>query len=76
MRLTVAEIAAFLGMTTSGVRHIVRRHRIAPTGRIGHALTYSAAEVLLHAGAHDRLTTRRRHADGCPACTRRAVVSQ
>lgn len=66
--MTVAEIAAFLGMSPSGVRQVVRRHRIRSNGRHGRALTYSPAEVLLHAGAHDRQQRRRRTL--CRVCGR------
>jgi hypothetical protein len=52
--LTVAELAVFLGMTTSGVRNIISRKRIAPIGKRGKANLYDSREVIRRAGAHDR----------------------
>lgn len=52
--LTADEIAAFLGVTPSAVRQIVRRNGVAPTGKRGRAHLYDPREVLRHAGAHDR----------------------
>ena len=54
MSLTAAEIAAFLGITPSGVRQIIRRAQITPTGKRGKAHEYDPREVLRHAGHHDR----------------------
>jgi hypothetical protein len=53
--LTAAELAAFLGMTASGVRNVISRKRIAPIGKRGKANLYDSREVIRHAGAHDRL---------------------
>ena len=53
--LTAAELAAFLGMTPSGVRNIVSRKHIAPIGKRGNANLYDARQVIRHAGPHDRL---------------------
>ena len=53
--LTAAELAAFLGITASGVRQLVRRHRIVATGkRHGGAKVYVAKQVIRCAGADDR----------------------
>ena len=52
--LTATELAAFLGMTSSGVRNIVSRKHIAPIGKRGKANLYDPRQVIRHAGAHDR----------------------
>ena len=52
--LTAAEIAAYLGMTSAGVRKIVQRAEIKPVGKLGRAHLYDPREVLRHAGAYDR----------------------
>lgn len=56
--LTVAEIAAVLGITPSGVRQIVRRSNgeIRPIGKRGRAKIYDPQQFIRHAGGHDRLT--------------------
>lgn len=56
--LTAAEIGAFLGMSSSGVRQIVRRNNIPARGKVGKAKLYDPLEVIRHAGAHDRMTTQ------------------
>jgi hypothetical protein len=53
-RLTAAEIAAFLGLTQSGMRSIIHRAGIQPVGKRGKAHLYDPAEVLRHAGHRDR----------------------
>jgi hypothetical protein len=53
-RLTAAELAAFLGLTAAGVRKVIERHGIAHQGKRGKAHLYDPAEVLRHAGGHDR----------------------
>lgn len=53
-RLTVAELAAFLGLTASGLRNVIHRKKIPPVGKRGKANLYDPAEVLRHAGRHDR----------------------
>lgn len=58
MTLTVAELAAFLGLTPSGLRNIISRKQIAPVGKRGKANVYDPAEVLRHAGVRDRRATR------------------
>ena len=54
--LTVKEIAAFLGMTESGVRQVIRRNQVQrrATGHFKAAL-YAADDILRHTGAQDRL---------------------
>lgn len=52
--LTAAEIAVFLGVTAGAVRQIVSRNDVDPVGKIGRANLYDPAEVLRHAGTHDR----------------------
>ena len=52
--LTATEIAAFLGMTASGVRNIISRKHVAPIGKRGRANLYDPRQVIRHAGAHDR----------------------
>lgn len=56
--LTAAEIGAFLGVTPSAVRQIVRRNGIRAKGKIGKAMLYDAEEVLGHAGVLDRRAPR------------------
>lgn len=56
--LSADEIAAFLGVTSSAVRQIVRRHGIQHQGKRGKAKLYDPREIIRHAGAHDRLTCR------------------
>lgn len=53
-RLTVAELAAFLGVTASAVRQVVRRNGIASVGKMGRAKLYDPRTVLDACGAHDR----------------------
>lgn len=53
-RLTAAEIAAFLGLTAAGVRKVIERHEVKAKGKRGKAHLYDPADVLRHAGAHDR----------------------
>jgi hypothetical protein len=53
--VTVAELAAYLGVTPSAVRHVVRRHGIQPVGARWKAKLYDVQEVLRHTGHHDRL---------------------
>lgn len=55
--VTVAEIAAYLGVTPSAIRHVVRRHGIRPVGHSWKAKLYAPAEVLRHTGHRDRLST-------------------
>jgi hypothetical protein len=54
--LTVKELAAFLGMTESGVRQVIRRKGIERrgTGHFGAAL-YQPRDVFRHTGTRDRL---------------------
>lgn len=52
--LTAAELAAFLGISASGVRQIVRRHQVTPRAREGRAHLYDPDDVLRHAGTFDR----------------------
>jgi hypothetical protein len=54
MRLTAAEIGAFLGITAAAVRQIVKRHEIPSVGKNGKAKLYDPDRVIHHAGAHDR----------------------
>jgi hypothetical protein len=62
-RLTVAEIAVFLGITAAGVRSLIRNHGIAPTGKRGRANEYDARAVVDTLGPHDRRFTRKRRRD-------------
>ena len=57
MRLTVAELAAFLGMTRAGVRKVISRHQVVAAGK-GHfgAKLYDPLDVLRHTGTRDRLS--------------------
>jgi excisionase family DNA binding protein len=53
--LTVAELAAYLGLSPSRIRHIVADHGIRSPGRKGKAKVYRPGDVLRHTGRHDRL---------------------
>ena len=52
--LTATELAAFLGMTPSGVRNIISRKHVRPVDKRGKANLYDPRQVIRHAGAHDR----------------------
>lgn len=58
MRLTVAELAAFLGISRAGVRKVISRYQVQAAGK-GHfgAKLYDPRDVLRHTGSHDRLST-------------------
>lgn len=58
--LATAEVAAFLSITPSAVRQIVRRNDIAAAGMMGRAKTYWLHEVAEAVGAHDRSLMRKR----------------
>lgn len=58
--VTAAEAAVFLGVTSSAVRHIVRRDGIAAVGARGRAKTYWMHEITAAVGAHDRQLLRKR----------------
>lgn len=53
-KLTAAELAAFLGITSSGVRQVIRRKQIAHVGMRGRAKLYDPDEVFRHTGVQDR----------------------
>lgn len=55
MLVTVAELAAFLGLSTSRVRHIIADAGIEPAGQRWKANLYRAGDVLRHTGSSDRL---------------------
>jgi hypothetical protein len=57
MKLTVAEMAAFLGMSRAGVRKVISRRQIQAAGK-GHfgAKLYDPRDILRHTGAKDRLS--------------------
>ena len=52
--LTAAELAAFLGVTSSAIRQVVRRHGIPAVGKAGRAKLYDPARVLAVTHPHDR----------------------
>lgn len=54
--MTVKEIAAFVGMTDSGIRQVIRRKGVQRrgTGDYGAAL-YHPRDILEHTGGLDRL---------------------
>jgi hypothetical protein len=54
MKLTVAELAAFLGMSASGVRTVISRHQVQAVGTMWKAKLYRPDDVLRHTGARDR----------------------
>jgi hypothetical protein len=58
--LTAAELAAFLGLTTAGVRSLIRNHGIQPIGKSGKANLYDARTVVDTLGGHDRRFARKR----------------
>jgi hypothetical protein len=53
--VTVAELAAFLGLSTSRIRHVIAQHAVPAQGQRWKAKLYDPVEVLRHAGPHDRL---------------------
>jgi hypothetical protein len=57
MLVTVTELAAYLGITPSGVRDVIRRHHIQAAGHRWKAKLYHATDVLRHTGHHDRLAS-------------------
>jgi hypothetical protein len=52
--LTTAELAAFLGLTTSGLRNVISRKHVPPVGKIGRANLYNPRVVIDAAGPRDR----------------------
>lgn len=58
--VTAAEAAVFLGITSSAVRHIVRRDAILAAGVNGRAKTYWMHDIVDAVGAHDRRVLRKR----------------
>lgn len=56
--LTAVQLAAFLGVGASAVRHMVREHGIRSRGKAGRAHLYDASEVIRAVGAHDRAISR------------------
>lgn len=70
--VTVAELAAYLGVTPARIRQVVAEHGIRPKGHRWKANLYDAWEVIRHAGPHDRLQCRRcgglhsSHGQVCP----------
>lgn len=58
--LTAAEIGAFLGISSSAVRQIVRREQIAAVGKCGRAKVYWLHQVTKTVGTHDRQLLRKR----------------
>jgi phage antirepressor YoqD-like protein len=54
--LSVKEMAAFLGMTESGIRQVIRRNKVQrkATGHFKAAL-YAPDDILQHTGTRDRL---------------------
>jgi hypothetical protein len=52
--VTVAELAAYLGVTPSAVRHVIARHHIPAAGKRGRAKTYNPLRILAVTGRHDR----------------------
>lgn len=53
--VTVAEIAAYLGVTPGYIRQIVATYRIQRVGRYGRAHLYRVADIMRHTGHADRL---------------------
>lgn len=54
--LTAAELAAFLRVSPSAIRQVVRRHGIRPAGRgLNRAQLYRAENAPRFTGEHDRL---------------------
>lgn len=52
--LRADEIAAFLGMSASGVRNVISRRKIKPIGKVGKAHVYDPDVVIKAAGPRDR----------------------
>lgn len=59
----MVELAVVLGMTASGLRNVISRHRIQPVGRKRRAKLYNPADVLRHTGMDDRLAKKGRSRD-------------
>lgn len=59
---TVADLAAYLGVTPARIRQVIAKHGIAPTGQRWKAKLYDPREVLRHAGAHHRGNHRHKSA--------------
>jgi hypothetical protein len=59
MKLTVAEIALYLGMTPSGVRTVISKHKIPSAGTRWKAKLYWPDDVLRHTGTEDRQVVAR-----------------
>lgn len=59
-QLTAAELATFLYLTPAGVRQLIRRHGIKPTGKEGKANLYDARAFIDTVGGHDRRVARKR----------------
>jgi predicted site-specific integrase-resolvase len=55
--LTAAEIAAYLGISASGVRQVIRRRKIKPAGQRWKAYVYDPDDILRHTGNRDRLAS-------------------
>lgn len=62
--LTTSELAAFLCVTASAVRHMARAHRLVPVGKAGREHLYHARSFVDTVGPHDRGVTRKRR----PVC--------
>lgn len=56
--ISAAEIAVFLGVSSSAVRQIVRRNGIEQASQRGRAKLYWMHEVVRHSGTHDRAASR------------------
>lgn len=56
---TVVELAAYLGLSPSRVRHVIADHGVTAVGKRGRAKLYRPSDVLRHTGRHDRLANGR-----------------
>lgn len=59
-RLTTTELAAFLCVTTSAIRHMARDYGISPVGKIGREHLFDARAFVDTVGQHDRGVSRKR----------------
>lgn len=77
--LTAVELAAFLYVTPSAVRHMARQHHIQPVGKVGRAHLYDARAFVDTVGGHDRSAGRKRRSaakltdEGGDTCAQRVT---
>jgi hypothetical protein len=58
--LTTTQLAAYLCVTPSAIRHMARIHDIRPIGKAGREHLYEARSFVQTVGGHDRSSGRKR----------------